>query len=51
MKVITVGSFAHYGGCSFPDVLVLFTFAMFFSQVQNFFIPDALTFSEKLESR
>lgn len=49
MKVSTVGSFADYGDCSFPDFLILVYLAVIFSQVWNFFIPDALNLSEKLE--
>lgn len=37
VKVSTVGSFADYGDCSFPDFLILVSLAVIFSQVWIFF--------------
>lgn len=51
VKVNTVGSYADYGDCNFPN-LIWFTLAIYtFFLSTGLSIPDALNFSEKLESR
>lgn len=50
VKVNTVDSYADYGDCNFPN-LIWFTLAVYIYLSTRLCIPDALNFSEKLESR